>query len=277
MTENQSKKKIFYLADDNEWGDLEDLHPPVPETPKELRPWRLTSQEVHDVGALGVYAYTGSPEFDADSVAVEATPGELERFQAAYAQYEAAQETYRQRAKEAAAAYELAVKAARAGLAEAMQEYRPVEFLLTTRSAELAAILHRHRQAAEEHEKKREEEKQAELDAIHGPRCISLHKPISITSLNRADRIARVHLTSCQRRPKQRVLIMRAEEAWKKLKDPAEFAPSYSGVRRQILVRFCNICKPWMAFEKYIPNFTGLVQTEIELDKWPDKWERPRD
>jgi hypothetical protein len=287
---------IYQLSDEHfEWTDLEDLAPELPTIPAALRPFFLAGAA--EVGDLFIYAHGSSaPRFAQGDEAVEATPQEVAEWRSTWAKVVHSQRVFRKRLKDARVAYEAAAQEALAELAEATKPWAPVEDVLKTRSAELAANLHAHRTAAEEWKEQRDAKEQEHLDAIDGPRVIALYKPKSLNSHRQADHIARVHLVTCQRRtakgPGAVASLaagwdndegLRANDAWRRLADPGGWVfNGHGGDGKDMQVKFCSSCKPWTVFQEHIEDFPrprytrtrAVMLGEIQLTDYPESWQQ---
>lgn len=286
MSEPEEEPKQIYALDYlHDWADVDDLVPEKPVTPDDLKPDLVSEETVGDVDELFInkpYGDDESPEFYEESRSVDASPEELAGWLQAGQQYAVAQQRYRARIEEAATAYEAAVKVAQAELRLAMQAYAPTDEQIRARSKELAATLHSHREAADQWRDAQEEKKQAALDAEHGPRQILIYPPKHVDSANRQDRIAKVHLSSCNRRPKGHPLkgAQRAHDAWKMMKDPNSFS-MYGWKVERTEFKFCSSCKPWKVFQEHIkdfpkPTYRRSADTPklgpVLLTELPDNW-----
>ncbi|MFE0490122.1 hypothetical protein [Streptomyces griseoaurantiacus] len=284
--------RIYRLSDEHDlqWADVEDLVPKQPTIPDTLLPFYPTGDTVEDVEDLQVYTSGGAPHFAESELAVEATPQEMAEWLAAWAEMGQAQQTFRDRLDKTRAAYEAAAQEALAELGEAMKPWLQVEVTLKARAAELAAMLHSHRVAAEKDAAQRETKRQAHLDTIHGPRAIVLYKPKSLNSHRQDYHIARVHLVTCKRRSKLSIPVgydrhadegLRAGEAWRRLNGADEWTGSLWGdAAKNMRVKFCSFCKPWTVFQEHLQDFPrphydrqgGAVLGEIRLTDIPEVW-----
>ncbi|MGW1436803.1 hypothetical protein ACWD7M_16330 [Streptomyces griseus] len=291
MPGTQPEPKIYRLSDEHDytWADLEDLAPETPSVPDELKPFFPTGETVDEVGELHVYGHS-SPKFASGDEAVEATPQEMAEWRAVWADVEQAQQALRVRLKGAQEAYEAAAKEALADLATAMQPWAAVETVLKERTAALAATLHSHRQAAEKWQAEQEKKQQEHLDTIEGPRTVVLYKPKRLSSHNKADHVARVHLVTCKRRAAKSAAVggrhdndegLRAGEAWKRLTSPRDWTRGYMDREvANLRVKFCSFCRPWTVFEEHIKDFPRPryssrmtpVLGEVMLTEIPDNW-----
>ncbi|MCP9209592.1 hypothetical protein [Streptomyces cucumeris] len=302
MSGNPDEMHVYHLSSEHsDWADMDDYMPRQIAVPTDLQPLFLTGKIVPDVNQLHVWAGSSGPEFDHGDASMEATPPEAAEWLDAYAEVALAQRTFREKVEDAQRGYEAAQRKALAGLAQAMEKWRPVEGEMKRRSAALAAKLHALRTAAEQRKQEQEEQAQKEQaqkeqaqkeqDATDGPRGIALYKPKRLDSRNRADHVARVHLMDCRRRaktsgawtsydPMSNDLGLRPGDAWYRLTHPEEWIRSASvHSRGNLRVKFCSSCKPWVVFQEWIYAFPqprrdahGFMLAGVQLVDAPQEW-----
>ncbi|WP_428957879.1 hypothetical protein [Streptomyces sp. cg35] len=296
MSSEHDEAHVFRLSNEHyEWSDNEDLVPAEPTVREELKPLYLTGDQVGDVDSLHIQAHGRAPVFSEDDLALKATSQEVAQWRAAYADVEQAQQALRDRLKTAQAAYEAEAGAALAELDKATALWRPVAAELERRSAELAAELQAHREAAKEWKAAQDAKEQEHLDLIEGPRALVLYKPASLGSARQTDHIARVHLVDCKRRkpqlgesspypatdPMLDNVGLRAKDAWYRLNHVSKWLPTaFAAQQGDLRVKFCNFCKPWTVFQEHIDDFPRPVFARpqqpmlgaIQLTDIPTAW-----
>lgn len=274
MTE-EPERHVYQLHSEHwDWADVDDdeVYPEKPRIPKELMPLLTQGDPVDDVDDLTIYGNRDDvATFSEDNQAVEATADELEAWKAEGEQYWRAGEAFRRRMVAATTTYNNAFEEALRELQAAAEQYKPVEEALKSGSLKLAAKLDAHREAAGAWEEAQEAKQQAHLDAIHGPRVVLLYEPKSLHSANQADRIARVHLVSCKRRPKAGYPErLRAHEAWEKLQDPHWPRDMWDHYRSSMRVKLCASCKPWTVFAEHADVTPQMIAKAVKLTEWPE-------
>lgn len=268
---------IYHLDSEHEWADFDDIHPERPVIPEELL-LPTIGDLVDDVEELSIYSYKGDPPHFMDGrEAVDVSDEQLAFWRSSDLDYMQGKTRCRRRIADAAASYESAVAAAVAEFRAYADRYRPTAAEMEANTAELAALLMRHRNAAEEYKEQQEAKKQAELDALHGKRRIVLYEAKSLSSHNKADWIARVHLNTCRYAETPADGALRVHEAWKLLKDPFNgwMRPMMEREEEGLQIKFCGICKPWRVFMEYINNFPRQAAAELRLTEYPYDWDKP--
>lgn len=271
---DDAERRVFHLEDEHsDWADMDDdaVYPERPTVPGELQPLYTVGEEVDDVDDLHVYYGGHAPTFGSQGGAIEATPEELTRWTTAWAAYQKATATYRRMMEAATTQYEAAHQEGLQVLRAAMEGYRPVEEALKAKSVELAAKLHAHHEAAEKWEQEQEEKKQANLDAIHGPRVIMVYEPKNIGGANRADWYARVHLVTCKRRPQGSPRPLRANDAWEKLTHPQSWdSVAHPELAKKAKIKLCSSCKPWTVLMEHADVTTQMLRRVIDWADLPE-------
>lgn len=271
----EQDRRVYRLEDegDHEWADFYDdeVYPQQPRVSTEFRPLFITGEEVEELDDLRVYGFTDPPEFSG-TAAIEATPQELAEWKAAGDRYLDVAGAFRRRMAQATLQYETAYEDGMRDLRAALTGYRPVEEQLKARGTELAAKLHEHREAARRWKEERYEKEQAHLDTIHGPRVVMLYEPHHLGSPNKANHIAKVHLETCNRqRGKDKVVPLRAQDAWRKLTDYSEWLPAtWPGQAKNLRVKLCSFCKPWTVLMEHADVTVEDFRTSIKLSEWPE-------
>ncbi|MEU6362161.1 hypothetical protein [Streptomyces albidoflavus] len=279
MTQHDTNQQVYRLsAEHHDWSDVDDLVPGLPSVPQELQPVFPTREDA-DVDDLAISRRDGGAVvFYEDSLAVEATPQEVDSWLAAYADVERAQERFRDRLRAAKAAYEAAAVASLKELAESTAKWTPVATELEARSAALATKVASQRDDEARREKAEEEQKQLRLTALYGPQAIHLAKPSWSWSVRGKPGIARVHMYNCRFvKVSIESSFCRANEAWDLLTHQDRWLDR--PVAHPVQVKFCGACRPWTLFEEHVKDFprprstsSGGFLGPVPLVDIPDSW-----
>lgn len=178
-----------------------------------------------------------------DITIVRASKAEQEEWQHRYEALQAETAAAVERLKEARTAWEAAQTQAQQDMQRAWADYEPVQHTITERREEAEELEDAIEQAETDRKAREEEARQADEDAVLGPRDWVVYRKESHQVNRRSDWVPVVHRLGCRAldgKSKWTMKRVRAEEARKVL---YEGTPAYAGASL-VLGRQCGRCKP---------------------------------